>query len=161
MNKKNGYSWLPLKTGCYNNEEVELVCKALDHLIKGLALRRWPVLLTRSFWVQTGNILMFLRTCNHHKTYGTLSWSWEVKRTTSLNHSHMNKLVNGLCSLTMTEASARAVQDNNLRNEYINLIIYQISTVQILVNARGLYNYRLIPSIQNIVSGCFQTKFMS
>ena len=138
---------------------MELVCIALYHLIKGLALRRWPILLTRSLRVQTGNILMFLTTCNRHKTYGKLSWSREVKRTTSLNHRHMNKLVNGVCSLTMTEASARAVQDNNLRCEYINLIIYQISRVQILVNARDLCNYRLIPSIQNIVSGWSQTKF--
>ncbi len=41
-------------------------------------------------------------------TYGKLSWSRAVKRITSLNHAHINRLVSVVCSLTITEASARA-----------------------------------------------------
>jgi hypothetical protein len=33
-----------------------------------------------------------------------------VKRTTSLNQTHINRLVNGVCFLTITEASHRAAK---------------------------------------------------
>lgn len=36
-----------------------------------------------------------------------------MKRTTSLNQRHINRLVNGVCSLTMIEASLRAAKTNN------------------------------------------------
>ena len=120
MNKKNRYSWLPIGSNALKNEEEELICIAQNHLIKGLALRMWPMLLTRSLRMQTGNKWMFWGTFSRHKTYGKLSWSRDVKRTTSLNHRHINKFDNGVCSLTITEASARAVRDNSLRSEQEN-----------------------------------------
>ena len=82
----------------------------LNQLCKGLALRTWPILLTRSLRVQTGNILIFLNAFSRHRTYGKLSWSLEVKRATSLNQTHINRLVTGVCFLTITEASHRAAQ---------------------------------------------------
>lgn len=97
----------------FNNWEVE-VLPNYHQLLSGLAFRMWPILLTRSFRVHTGNMLMFLSTFNRHNTYGKLSWSREVKRTTSLNQRHMNILVNDVCSLTITDASAKAAQVINI-----------------------------------------------
>lgn len=87
---------------------------------KGLALRKCPMLFTRSFRIQTGNIFIFFNTFTLQRTYGKLSWSREVKRTTSLNQRHINKLVTEVCSLTITDASFNAVQKNKIN---INVIV--------------------------------------
>ena len=85
----------------YEVEDSGIVC------VRGFTFLVWPKLFTRSLRVHTGNMLipcMFSR----HKTYGKLSWSRDVKRTTSLNQAHMKWFGAGVSSLTITEASARA-----------------------------------------------------
>ena len=85
----------------YGVEDSGFVCA------RGFTFLVWPKLFTRSLRVHTGNMLipcMFSR----HKTYGKLSWSRDVKRTTSLNQAHMKWFGAGVSSLTITEASARA-----------------------------------------------------
>jgi hypothetical protein len=94
-------------------EESEFVCA------RGFTFLVWPRLLTRSLRVQTGNMFipgMFRR----HSTYGKLSWSRDVKRTTSLNQAHMKWFVNGVSSLTMMEASAKAETIKTWSNIHTN-----------------------------------------
>ena len=74
--------------------------------------------------MQTGNMLIFSCTFNRHSTYGKLSWSRDVNRTTSLNQRHMRIFVTGQCSLTMTDASFRAAYVNKWwKNTTKNLLI--------------------------------------
>ncbi len=74
---------------------------------KGGALCACPRLFTRALRVHTWN-MFGCKVLRRVSTYGKLSWSRAVKRITSLNHAHINRLVSVVCSLTITEASARA-----------------------------------------------------
>lgn len=81
----------------------------MKNQFRGLALRMWPMLLTISLRVQTGNKFISLKSLNRQRTYGKLSWSREVKRTTSLNQRHAMRFDDFVWCLTIMEASARAV----------------------------------------------------
>lgn len=96
------------KSGLLNQVSRPCIRSRQNQFDRGFALRMWPILFTRSFLVQTGNILMLVSPLSLHRTYGKLSWSREVNRTTSLNHRHVKRLVIGVCFLTIIDASDKA-----------------------------------------------------